>query len=118
MIYQLTSHLPESKKDIQERATPSHKDKEPQDIHPKSEAKDQETQKTQTSQRAQSKAFPEHDTILPASSDQIDHNPHPVQKKERKSSSQGTSNILILAEALVDTALSFVVQFFQLRGKK
>jgi membrane protein len=118
MVHQLTSHLPESKKDIQEQATPTHKEKEPQDRRPKSEAKKQKTQTAQPSQPAQSTSFPEHDTILPAPSDQIDHNPHPAQKQKRTSSSQGTSNVLILAEALVGTALAFIVQFFQLRKKK
>ena len=34
MLHQLTSHLPASKKDMQEQATPSHKNVEPKDILP------------------------------------------------------------------------------------
>jgi membrane protein len=116
MIHHLTSHLPESKKDMQEQATPSHKDAEPKDIRPKSEARDQETKESQSSQPAQSKSFPEH--IQPALPNQTDHDQHPVQKEKRKTSSKGTSNIFILTEALIGTALAFVVQFFQLRSKK
>jgi hypothetical protein len=57
MVHQLTSHMPGSEKDLQEQATPSHKDQEPQDRRPESEAKDQTTQ---SSQPAQSQSFPEH----------------------------------------------------------
>ena len=116
MIHHLTSHLPESKKDMQEQATPSHKDAEPKDIRPISEARDQETKESQSSQPAQSKSFPEH--IHPALPNQTDHDQHHVQKEKHKTSFQGTSNIFILAEALAGTALAFVVQFFQLRSKK
>jgi membrane protein len=107
MVHHLTSHLPESKKDMQEQATPSHKDAEPKDIRPKSEARDQKTKESQTTHSSQ-----------PALPNRTDHDQHPAQKKKRKTSSQGTSNIFILAEALTGTALAFVVQFFQLRSKK
>ena len=105
MVHHVTSHLPESKKDMQEQATPSHKDAEPKDIRPISEARDQETKASQSSSQ-------------PALPNQTDHDQHPVQKEKRKTSSQGASHIFILAEALAGTALAFVVQFFQLRSKK
>jgi hypothetical protein len=92
---------------MQEQATPSHKDAEPKDIRPKSEARDQETKESQTTHSSQ-----------PALPNQTDHAQQHDQKKKRKSSSPGTSNIFILAEALAGTALAFVVQFFQLRSKK
>jgi uncharacterized BrkB/YihY/UPF0761 family membrane protein len=38
MVHNLTSHLPITEKDMREQATPSHKQTEPRDIHPKSEA--------------------------------------------------------------------------------
>ena len=44
MVHQYTSHLPTSKKAIQEQAPPSHKNEEPKDIRPKSEAGKQENQ--------------------------------------------------------------------------
>lgn len=39
MVHNLTSHLPTTEKDMHEQATPSHKQTEPGDIRPKSEAK-------------------------------------------------------------------------------
>jgi membrane protein len=39
MVHNLTSHFPTTKKDILEQAPPSHKDVEPKDIRPESEAK-------------------------------------------------------------------------------
>jgi ABC-type Zn2+ transport system substrate-binding protein/surface adhesin len=120
MVHQLTSHLPTSKKDIQEQATPTHKDEEPKDIRPKSEAKKLENRENQTNTNSESEhhfqpeSFPVHEHIHPAPSNQTDH----VQKKKRKSSAQGTSNVFITAEVLAGTALVIFVQFFQLRGKK
>jgi membrane protein len=120
MVHQLTGHLPTTEKDQQEQAPPSHKDVEPKDIRPKSEASNQETQAarpSQPSQPAQPGSFPEHEHIQPAPSNQTNHAQHHDPKK-RKSSAQGTSNVLILAEALAGTALAFVVQFFNLKRKK
>ncbi len=109
MVHNLTSHLPTTKKDILEQAPPSHKNEEPKDIRPKSEAKNLENQAAE-SQR-------EHELIQPTPSNQTNHAQHHDQKK-RKSPAQGTSKALILAEALTGTALAFVVQFFQLKRKK
>ncbi len=106
MVYNLTSHLPASKKDIQEQAQPSHKDEEPKDIRPKSEVKNLETQAAE-SQRG-------HEPIQPPPSNQTNHD----QKKNPRSSSQSTSNRLIIAEALAGTALAFAVQLFNLKRKK
>jgi membrane protein len=104
MVHQLTSHLPTSKKDLQEQATPSHKNAEPIDIRSKSEASNQETQAAQPSQ--------------PATSKQTNDAPHHIQKSKRKSSSQSTSPAFILAETLAGTALAFAVQYFNLKRKK
>ena len=109
MVHQLTSHLPTSKKDIQEQATPSHKNVEPKDIRPKSEAKTLETR------AAQSLHEQEHNQ--PSPSNQTNHAPHHIQKNKGKSSSQSTSTAFILAEALAGTALAFAVQYFNLKRK-
>jgi membrane protein len=106
MVHQLTSHLPTTEKDQQEQAPPSHKNVEPKDIRPKSEATNLETRATES--------LPEHERTQPSPSNQMNH----AQKNKRKSSSQGTSNKLILAEALAGTALAFTVQFFNLKRKK
>ena len=106
MVHQLTGHLPATEKAIQEQAPPSHKYEEPKDIRPKSEARNLETR------AAQAELLPAY--IQPAPTYQTDNN----QKKKPKSSSQGTSNVLILAEALAGTALAFVVQLFHLKRKK
>ena len=106
MVYNLTSHLPASKKDIQEQGPPSHKDEEPKDIRPKSEVKNLDTQAAE-SQRG-------NEPIQPQSSNQT----HQDQKKKPQSSSQSTSNRLIIAEALAGTALAFAVQLFNLKRKK
>jgi membrane protein len=39
MVHNLTSHLPTTEKDMREQTTPAHKQAEPKDIRPKSEAK-------------------------------------------------------------------------------
>ena len=112
MVHQLTSHLPTSKKALQEQATPSHKNEEPKDIHPRSEVKNLEAQ------AAQQASFSEYEHIQPASSNQTNHTRHHAQKDKHKSSSPGTSNLFILVEALAGTALAFAVQFFNLKRKK
>ena len=67
MVYQLTSQLPESKKDIHEQAPPSHKNEEPKDIRPNSEAKNLETL------AAESKREREREPIQPPPSNQTHH---------------------------------------------
>jgi membrane protein len=109
MVHQLTSHLPASKKDMQEQATPSHKNVEPKDIRPKSEAKNLETRAAQS--------LPEQEHNQPSPSNQTNHAPQHIQKNKRKSSSQGTSTAFILVEALAGTALAFAVQYFNLKRK-
>jgi len=106
MVYQLTSHLPATEKDQQEQAPPSHKNVEPKDIRQKSEATNLETRAAES--------LPEHERTQPSPFKQTNH----AQKNKRKSSSQGISNKLILAEALAGTALAFTVQFFNLKRKK
>jgi membrane protein len=106
MVHQLTSHLPTTEKDQQEQAPPSHKNVEPKDIRPKSEATNLETRATES--------LPEHERTQPSPLNQMNH----AQKNQRKSSSQGTANKLILAEALAGTALAFTVQYFNLKRKK
>src|SRR5437660_4203451 len=44
MVHNLTSHLPTTEKDVHEQATPSHKQTEPKDIRPKSEAESKKNQ--------------------------------------------------------------------------
>jgi membrane protein len=110
MVHQLTSHLPTSKKEIRQQASPSHINIEPKDIRPQSEAKNLETRAAQS--------LTEHERIQAAPSNQTKHAQHRVQKNKRKSSSQVTSTALILAEVLAGTALAFIVQFFQLKRKK
>jgi hypothetical protein len=104
MVHQLTSHLPTSKKDMQEQATPSHRNVEPKDIRSESQPSNQETQAAQPSQL---------DT-----SNRTNHAPQNIQKNKRQSSSQSTSPAFILAETLAGTALAFAVQFFNLKRKK
>ena len=112
MVHQLTSHLPTSKKEIQEQAPPSHKDEEPKVIRPQSEARKLETQE------AQPASFSEHEHMQPPPSNQTHHTQHHAQKDKHKSSSPGTSTPFILVEALAGTSLAFVVQFFNLKRKK
>ena len=109
MVHHLTSHLPASKEAIQEQAPPSHKNQEPEDILQKSEASKLENQESgvELSQEEQ--------PAQPASSNH--KQPH-AQKDKRKPSSPGTSNVLILIEALTGTALAFALQFFNLKRKK
>ncbi len=112
IVHEYTSHLPTSKKAIQEQAPPSHKDEEPKDIYPKSEAGKQENQAPEgTSQQKE-----EH--TQPASSNRTNHTEKHARKDKHKSSSPATSTPLILVEAIVGTALAFVVQLFGLKRKK
>ncbi len=113
MVHQLTSHLPTSKKEIQEQAPPSHKNEEPKDIRPQSEAR-----KLEENQAVEAESLQEHEHIQPSASNQTNHTQHHTQKDKHESSSPGTSNVFILVEALAGTALAFVVQFFNLKRKK
>jgi len=97
MVYAYTSHWQTSKEAIQEQAPPSHIDEELKDIRPKSEATKLENQ----APKAESLQEKEQ-----------------AQKDKHKSSSTVTSNILIVIEALVGTALAFAIQFFGLKHKK
>ena len=112
MVHELTSHLPTSEKAIQEQAPPSHKNEEPKDIRPKSEAINLENQTSE----AGSLQGQEH--IQPPPSNQPNHTQRHAQKDKHKSSSPGTSNVFILMEVLAGTALAFVIQFFNLKRKK
>ncbi|HYX50963.1 MAG TPA: YihY/virulence factor BrkB family protein [Ktedonobacteraceae bacterium] len=107
MVHRYTSHLQTSKKAIQEQAPPSHKDEEPKDIRPQSEAKKVENQESQPTQQA---SFSEHGQ--PTSSHHTHHKQHHVQKNKQKSTPY------IFVEALVGTALAFVIQIFGLKRKK
>ena len=117
MVHTYTSHLPTSKKAIQEQAPPLHKNVEPKVILSKDEAEQLENQA--------SKGTPQHeeDHTQPTpsdrtSSDQTNHaKPHP-QKDKNKSSSPATSTPLILVEVLAGTALAFTLQFFNIKRKK
>jgi len=111
MVHKLTSHLPITEKEVQEQAPPSHKNVEPKDIRPKSEAKNLETRANQA------QLLREHEHAQSAPSNRTDHAQQLLQKKKHKSSSPGSSKVFILAEALAGTALAFVVQFFHLRSK-
>jgi predicted PurR-regulated permease PerM len=112
MVHQLTCHLATSKKDLQEQATPSHKNQEPKDLRSKSEARKLEDQTSEVVSLQGEKH------IQPLSSNQTNHTQHHAQKDKHKSSSPVTSKVFILAEVLAGTALAFAVQFFNLKRKK
>jgi membrane protein len=114
IVHEYTSHLPTSKEAIQEQAPPSHKEEEPKDIRPQSEAKSPENQEYQTFQPNQQASSSEHEQIQPTSSHHTHHKHHYGQKEQQKSS----STPFLFVEALVGTALVFVVQFFGLKRKK
>jgi len=113
MVHELTSHLQTSKEAIQEQAPPSHKDEEPKDIRPQSEASKQEK-----NQAPQAESQHIREQIQPPPANQSNHNRRHAQKDKHTSSSPGTSTPFILVEALAGTALAFVVQFFNLKRKK
>ena len=112
MVHQLTGHLPTSEKAMQEQAPPSHKNEEPKDILPTSEATKLKNQ------AAEAETLQEQEHIQPTSSNQTNRTQHYAQKDKHTSSPQTTSNLLILAEALAGTALAFAIQFFNLKHKK
>ena len=113
MVHELTSHLQTSKEAIQEQAPPSHKDEEPKDIRPQSEASKQEK-----NQAPQAESQHIREQIHPPPANQSNHDRRHAQKDKHTSSSPGTSTPFILVEALAGTALAFVVQFFNLKRKK
>jgi membrane protein len=115
IVHEYTSHLQTSKEAIQEQAPPSHKDEEPKDIRPQSEARKQENQQAPEAGSVQEQ---DQDHTQTVSSNHTPHKQHHAQKDKQKSSSPGTSTPLILIEALAGTALAFVVQFFGLKRKK
>jgi YihY family inner membrane protein len=112
IVHEYTSHLPTPKKAMQEQAPPSHRNQEPEDILPKSETRKQENQASGAELSQEEKH------AQPASSNQANHTPRHTQKDKHKSSSAGTSNVLILIEVLAGTALAFALQFFNLKRKK
>jgi YihY family inner membrane protein len=112
MVHEFTSHLPTSNKAIQEQAPPSHKNQEPKDVLPKSEARKLKNQALET------ESLQGQEYIQPSPSNQTNHTQHHAQKGKHKSPSPGTSNALILVEVLAGTALAFVIQFFNLKRKK
>ena len=97
MVHHLTSHLPASKEAIQEQAPPSHRNQEPEDILPKSEAKKLENQASGAELSQEEK------DAQPASSNHTNQTQPHTQKDKRKPSSPGTSNALILIEVLAGT---------------
>ena len=109
IVHEYTSHLPTSKKAIQEQAPPSHKNQEPKDIIPRGEARKLENQASGT----EHSIVEEHDQS--ASSN---HTKHHKQKDTYKSSDPGTSNVFILIEVLAGTAFAFALQFFNIKRKK
>jgi len=117
MVHTYTSHLPTSKKAIQEQAPPSHKNVEPKVILPKDQAEQLENQVSKDTPQHEE----DHTQPTPSdrtSSDQTNHaKPHP-QEDKNKSSSPATSTPFILVEALVGTALAFTIQFFNIKRKK
>jgi len=112
IVHQYTSHLPTSKKAIQEQAPPSHKNQEPKDIGTKSAARNLENQ------TPEAESLQEQEHIQPPPSNQTNHTQHHAQKDKHRSSTPGTSNVFIFIEALAGTALAFAVQFFNLKRKK
>jgi len=106
IVHQYTSHLPTSKKAIQEQALPSHKNQEPKVILSKSEARKLENQASEAELSQEEE---------PALSNHT--RPH-TQEDKRKPSSPGTSNVFIFIEVLAGTALAFALQFFNLKSKK
>ena len=113
IVHEYTSHLQTSKEAIQEQAPPSHKDEEPKDIRPQSEARKQENQQAP---EAGSQHMREQMQSPPAN--QSNHHRRHAHKDKQKSSTPGASTPLILIEAIAGTALAFVVQFFNLKRKK
>ncbi|HLX58050.1 MAG TPA: YihY/virulence factor BrkB family protein [Ktedonobacteraceae bacterium] len=107
MIHELTSHLPTTEKDVQEQATPTHKQIEPKDIRPKSEAQRQQAQASIIPEQAQS----EH-------TDHANHTDHQSKKRKSSSTSTNTPRVLVFVEVIAGTALAFFLQLFQIRRKK
>lgn len=126
IVHKYTSHLPTTEKDVQEQATPSHKDEEPKDIRPKSEARHLEALiesggtsgpgSGQTQLASTQNSHADHSDYT----EYADHNGH-ASKKGKLAADKAAApapKVLVIAEAAVGTALAFVVQFFQLRRKK
>jgi len=126
IIHKYTSHLPTTEKDVQEQATPSHKDEEPKDIRPKSDARRLEAQAknggTSGTGKTQLASTQTNHVSHSDYAEHADHNGHVTKTKKGKSAADKaaapTPKVLVIAEAAVGTALAFFVQFFQLRRKK
>lgn len=102
MVHQMTSHLPTSKKAMQEQASITHKHEEPKEILPKSETS------SLTAQENMNAAPPGQDQST------LNHRDHQSKKAESPSQNRG----LTIIEIAAGTALAFFVQFFRLRRKK
>lgn len=106
MVHELTSHLQTTEKEVQEQTPSGHKNGEPQDILPKSQARSLE-------EESRSDNRPEHAQPTSTSIEYQDHQP-----RKRKVTSQGSSRVLTIVEVLVGSSLAFLVQLFGLRRKK
>jgi YihY family inner membrane protein len=106
MVHKLTSHLATSEQDVQKQASASHKDEEPKSIRPKHEA-------TATAQSKNGTA------VQPGAFDEQTHTEQATHtSKKKQSTSQGSSRMFALIEAVAGTALAFVVTLFRMRSKK
>ena len=116
MVHQITSHLPTSKRAVEQQASVSHKEEEPKAII-------QQSEEQQLTAQAKAKAVTtEHEqitrqdqTTYTAQRPKKEHHP---KKEKGKTSSQGFSKGLTIAEAVTGTALAFLVEFFRLRRKQ
>jgi hypothetical protein len=112
IVHEYTNHLATSKQPIQEQAPPSHKNVEPKDIRPKDEASNLVHQASKgTSQQ-------EEEGAQSASSNHTNHRKSRAKKETQSSSSPAESTPFIVVEAVVGTALAFVIQFFNIKRKK
>jgi membrane protein len=111
MIHEMTSHLATSEQAVQEQASIDHKDEQPKDILPKSEARNlkQQAQKaTQSDGRAAGTQ-----EQLQAPSEAEDN-----KAKKGKAGTPATSSRFTIIEVLAGTALAFIIELFRLRGGK
>ncbi len=106
MVHKLTSHLPTSEEAVQQQASASHKDEEPKSIRPKHEV----------AATAQSNTGTAIQPGAPHEQNYMEQATHTSKKK--RSSSQGSSRVPALIEAVAGTALAFVVTLFRMRRKK
>jgi membrane protein len=111
MIHEMTSHLATSEDAVREQAAIDHKNEQPKDILPKSEARNLKQQAQKATNSNGRTAGTQNQLQTPSDAENN-------KAKKGKAGSPATSSRFTIIEVLAGTALAFIIELFRLRGGK